>query len=85
MLSSGAGSSRAPHPIVGLEGHPIGAGWRIMGQIWEERGEYGTRSVSLSQSRNTKHRPTSAMACDMAIGSILPTLVGGGIFWVMQM
>ena len=71
MLSSGAGS-RAPHPIVGLVGHPIGAGWRIMGQIWEERGEYGTRSVRLSRSRNTKHRPTSAMACEMAIAVELP-------------
>ena len=72
MLSSGAGS-RAPHPpIVGIVGHPIGAAERIMGQIWEERGECGTRSVRLSRSCNTKHRPTSAMACEMAIATILP-------------
>ena len=51
---------------------PIGAAERIMGQIWEERGECGTRSVRLSRSCNTKHRPTSAMACEMAIATILP-------------
>ena len=46
-----------------------------MGGIWEERGECGTRSVRLSRSGNTKHRPTSAMACEMAIATRLPAVV----------